>query len=450
MNEYMSHDLYELDGAGARRPRKGKGARRFLAVALAVVLLAGMVLGGVSVYGGMNDRLAQQASQIEALSKLVASQQTQLAQTSDILGETQTALAQTLDAATLAGKAEALSNTAGAAAEAPAGVAAGGTVAQTALLKGSSVTDIAEAVGPSVVGIRMTVNMNSRRFQTSTNSSEGSGIVISSDGYVATNHHVVSYADPASAYSEYTTLEVFLPDGRTAKAEFVGGDSENDLAVIKIPLTGLAAAELGTSANLKVGELAVAIGNPLGMEFAGSVTVGVVSALNRKLDGEETSINLIQTDAAINPGNSGGALVNSQGQIIGINTAKIAQTGVEGIGFAIAIDDAKPILSSLIAYGYVRNRPYLGIGGQDITEVMAGMYDVPMGVYVSSVDPDGGAHKAGVQVGDIIVGLAGQDVTTMSEINAIKKSHKAGDTVAMTVVRGTKTLSLKVTFTEAR
>ena len=118
----------------------------------------------------------------------------------------------------------------------------------------------------------------------------------------------------------------------------------------------------------------------------------------------ETSINLIQTDAAINPGNSGGALVNSQGQIVGINTAKIAQTGVEGIGFAIAIDDAKPILSSLIAYGYVRNRPYLGIAGQDITEVMAGMYDVPMGVYVSSVDADGGAYKAGVQVGDIIVG----------------------------------------------
>ena len=286
MNESMNQGLLELEGTQTRHPNKRSGARRFLAVALVVVLFAGMVLGGVSVYGGMSDRLSQQAAQIDELSRRLETQQSQLAQTSEILGETKTVLTETLDAAALAGKAEVLANTAGKAKEAAAGAAAGGTLAQTALLKGSSVTDIAEAVGPSVVGIRMTVNMNTTRFQANQRSSEGSGIIISSDGYIATNHHVVSYADPSGAYSEYTTLEVFLPDGRTAKAEFIGGDSENDLAVIKIPFTGLAAAELGNSASLKVGELAVAIGNPLGMEFAGSVTVGVVSALNRKLDGE--------------------------------------------------------------------------------------------------------------------------------------------------------------------
>ncbi len=453
MTNNMNHNESDVPFAIPEPQRKGKG-RRVLAWTLAILVGAGAVLGAYAVYDRMSDALVMQAEQIAQLTERLEGQEAQLSQTSVALGETRTTLEETLDVAELFSKAEALSNTGTATDEAIAsggsGGSGGGAVSQTALLKGSSVTDIASLVGPSVVGIRMTVNMNTRRFQTNQTSSEGSGIVISSDGYIATNHHVVSYADPTSAYHDYTTLEVFLPDGRSAKAAYVGGDSENDLAVLKISLTGLKAAELGTSANLAVGELAVAIGNPLGMEFAGSVTVGVVSALNRKLDGEETSISLIQTDAAINPGNSGGALVNSQGQIIGINTAKIAQTGVEGIGFAIAIDDAKPILSSLIAYGYVRNRPNLGISGQDITSVMASMYNVPMGVYVTSVDVSGGAHKAGLQVGDIITGMAGKEITTMADINSLKKAYKAGDTVTLAVVRGSRTLSLDVTFTEAK
>ena len=425
--------------------------RRFLAGVLAVVVASGAIFGAGAIYVRMDRELDRQAAQIAQLGAQLDNQADLLNQTSSTLNRTQTTLAETLDAAELVSKAEALSNAGSQSTPQRDGDGgAVGGVSQTALGKGSSVTDIAAEAGPSVVGIRMTVATNTRRYQATQPSSEGSGIVLSSDGYIVTNHHVVSYADPANAYSKATTLEVFLSDGRSAKAEYVGGDSENDLAVLKIPLTGLKAAELGTSANLKVGELAVAIGNPLGMEFAGSVTVGVVSALNRKLDGEETSINLIQTDAAINPGNSGGALVNSQGQIVGINTAKISQTGVEGIGFAIAIDDAKPIISSLVAYGYVRNRPNLGISGQDITTVMASMYDVPVGVYVTAVDEAGGAFKAGIQAGDIIVGIAGKDVATLAEINTIKKGYKAGDTISVVLVRGTRELTLKVTFTEAR
>jgi len=183
-------------------------------------------------------------------------------------------------------------------------------VVKTALPEGSAVTEIAKKVGPSVVGIRMTVaNPQSQFFGIDLGQSEaeGSGVIISSDGYIMTNYHVVEYADPKNNSSRNTTLEVFLPDDRQTKATFIGGDSKTDLAVIKIDLEDLPVAELGDSSQLQVGELAVAIGNPLGMEFAGSVTAGVISALDRKVTTDDKILNLIQTDAAINPGNSGGA-----------------------------------------------------------------------------------------------------------------------------------------------
>ena len=205
-------------------------------------------------------------------------------------------------------------------------------IIKTALSEGSPVTEIAKKVGPSVVGIRMTVaNPQSQFFgiDLGRSEAEGSGVIISSDGYIMTNYHVVEYADPKNNSSRNTTLEVFLPDDRQTKATFIGGDSKTDLAVIKIDLENLPVAELGDSSQLQVGELAVAIGNPLGMEFAGSVTAGVISALDRKVTTDDKILNLIQTDAAINPGNSGGALVNSRGQVIGINTIKISVTGVE-------------------------------------------------------------------------------------------------------------------------
>lgn len=322
-----------------------------------------------------------------------------------------------------------------------------------ALAKGSDVTAIAKKVGPSIVGIRMSVSTQYSRFFSDTSgqsNGEGSGVIITSDGYIMTNYHVVEYADPKNRNSKNTTLEVFLPDGRQAKARFIGGDSRNDLAVVKIDLTNLPAAELGNSSELEVGEQAVAIGNPLGMEFAGSVTAGVISALNRKIETDDKVLNLIQTDAAINPGNSGGALVNSQGQVIGINTIKISVAGVEGLGFAIPINDAKPIIDQLIMFGYVKGRPVVGISGRDITEIIARQYGVPQGIYIVEVAAGSGAEKAGIKKGDIIVSLAGKEIKTMRELEAVKKNYKAGDTVNVTIYREGTRSTLKLTFSEER
>lgn len=314
----------------------------------------------------------------------------------------------------------------------------------------SSITNIAKKVGPSIVGIRM-VTQNPRNWffsETSQYVDEGSGIIISTNGYIVTNYHVVEYADPRNSMSGNTTLEVFLADDRQATAKFIGGDKMNDLAVIKIDLKNLKAATLGDSSKLEVGELAVAIGNPLGLEFMGSVTAGVISALNRTVTIDDKTLTLIQTDAAINPGNSGGALVNSKGEIVGINTAKISVTGVEGLGFAIPVNDAKPIVDQLIAFGYVKGRPYIGISGIDITQTLSRQYGLPAGVYVLDVVSGGGAAKAGIKKGDVIVSMAGKTVSSMSDIENIKKNYKAGDSVSVTVVRNSKKLTLTLTFTE--
>lgn len=315
-----------------------------------------------------------------------------------------------------------------------------------------SAVDIAKKVGPSIVGIRVTTASSRNSFFGASpvqSQVEGSGIIISKDGYIATNYHVVGYADPKSSTGSNSTVEVFLSDNRQAKAAFIGGDSDNDLAVIKINLDNLPVASFGDSASLQVGEPAVAIGNPLGMEFAGSVTVGVISALNREVQADDKTLNLIQTDAAINPGNSGGALVNSQGLVIGINTMKISETGVEGLGFAIPVNDAKPIIDQLISYGYVKGKPVIGISGQEISEVLSQQYNLPVGIYIVSVSPGSGAEKAGIKKGDVLISLAGKDVKTMADIDSVKKNYKAGDTVdAVLVTNGVKR-TIKLTFSEA-
>ncbi|MHB8064795.1 MAG: S1C family serine protease [Ruminiclostridium sp.] len=316
-----------------------------------------------------------------------------------------------------------------------------------------TVTEIAKKVGPSIVGIKMTVP-NSRQSSffgsnSSTSDSEGSGIIISKDGYIMTNYHVVQYADPNSG-AKNTTLTVYLPDKREAKATFVGGDSDNDLALIKVNLSDLPVAELGDSSAVEVGDPAVAIGNPLGMEFAGSVTYGVISALNRQLDTGDVTMNLIQTDAAINPGNSGGALVNSKGQVIAINSAKISVTGVEGLGFAIPINTAKPIVEQLKSYGYVKGKPLVGISAQEVSEEISSMYGIPVGVYITDVTAGGAAVNAGIKKGDVIIKLDGKEIKTMSDIDAIKKLHKAGDTVDVVVSRNGTNVTLKLKFTEAK
>lgn len=323
---------------------------------------------------------------------------------------------------------------------------------RTALAKGSDVTTIAKKVGPSIVGIRMTVSGTRQSYFGGTNAqtAEGSGIIISKDGYIMTNYHVVSSADPKGGAANRTVLEVFLPDGRNAKATFKGGDVRTDLAVIKVDLNNLPVAELGDSSRLEVGELAVAIGNPLGMEFAGSVTVGVISALNRTVEMDDKVMNLIQTDAAINAGNSGGALVNSQGQVIGINSVKISETGVEGLGFAIPINDAKPIVDQLLMYGYVKGRVSIGISGIEITNTLASFYDIPKGIYIQEVTSGSGAEKAGIQPGDILTSLAGKKVETINDLDKIMDAYKPGVSVTVTVVRENAKMNLKLTFDEQK
>lgn len=332
------------------------------------------------------------------------------------------------------------------------------TVTKTAASSSSSlgVTDIVKKVGPSVVGIRVTNTavQGSNMFGQSLgeNKSEGSGVIISKDGYIMTNYHVVQYADTRNGNGN-ATVEVFLPDQRQAKAKFIGGDSKNDLAVIKIDLDNLPAAELGDSSKLEAGELAIAIGNPLGMDFFGSVTAGVISAVDRTMEVEGKVLKLIQTDAAINPGNSGGALVNSLGQVVGINTVKISASGVEGIGFAIPINEAKPVVDQLMEYGYVKGRPLIGIvSSMDISEVMARAYDVPMGVYVEDVTALSGAANAGIKRGDILTSLGGKEVKTMKELDTLKQNYKPGDEVEISVYRYSekKTLKLKLTFSEEK
>ncbi len=325
-------------------------------------------------------------------------------------------------------------------------------ITSAALPNGSTVTAIAKEAGPSIVGIRMTIPGTRYNYFGLTNDqvSEGSGIIINKDGYIMTNYHVVSGADTRKTNSSRTILEVFLPDGREAKAVFKGGDEKTDLAVIKIDLKDLPVAEIGDSSELEVGELAVAIGNPLGMEFAGSVTVGVISALNRTIEMNGRTLNLIQTDAAINEGNSGGALLNSQGQVIGINSAKIAASGVEGLGFAIPINDAWPIVDQLIKYGYVRGRPYIGISGREISSVYASYYGIAKGIYVTDVTAGSGAEKAGIRTGDVIVSMAGKTVETVRDLDAIKESCKPGDTVSVVVDRDGKKIRLSLTFGEEK
>lgn len=317
----------------------------------------------------------------------------------------------------------------------------------------TSISQIAQKAGPSIVGIRMVVTAQLNQFFDTGGkqfATEGSGVIISKNGYIMTNYHVVQYADPRNSNQQRVTLEVFLPDKRQAQAKFIGGDPLNDLAVIQINLKNLPVADLGDSSRLKVGELAVAIGNPLGLEFAGSVTTGVISALNRTVSIEDRTLNLIQTDAAINPGNSGGALVNSEGKVIGINTIKISVSGVEGLGFAIPVNDAKPIVSQLIKYGYVKGRPLIGISGQEITEAMARYYHFPVGIYIVSVSPGSGAAKAGIRKKDIMISLAGKKVETMQEVNQIKRAFKAGDTVNTVIVRKKQKKNLRITFSEER
>ena len=302
------------------------------------------------------------------------------------------------------------------------------------------VPQIAEVVGPSVVGIVVKQNFNNNMFSEQ-ESGGGSGFIISDDGYIVTNSHVIEGA---------SEIQVVLNNGESYMAKVEGMDSKTDLAVIKIDAKNLPKAEIGKSADLRVGELAVAIGNPLGLEFQGSVTTGVISALDRSMEVEGRQYTLVQTDAAINPGNSGGPLVNQYGYVIGINTVKISSSATEGMGFAIPIDIAMPIIEELIEKGYVSGRPQIGIEILNITEIMSVQYNLPVGVYVKNVTLGSSGAKAGIKPKDVIIKADGKTVTTAEGLNDIKDTHKVGDSMKLTIVRDGKTIDITVILGEER
>lgn len=314
---------------------------------------------------------------------------------------------------------------------------------------------VANKILPSIVGIEIKYNVNSV-FGGKSGSAEasGSGIIISQDGYILTNNHVVDSSSTNSTsnnsfyqISEATQINVYLYNDSTAyPATIVGQDELTDIAVIKIDKSDLAAAELGDSDQVQVGAFAMAVGNPLGLQS--SITCGNISAVNRELtDSDGKSGKYLQTDAAINSGNSGGALVNSNGQVIGINTLKLSATGVEGMGFAIPINSVKDVYQQLIQYNKVK-RPYIGLTGVDVDEQTAKYYNIPVGIYVKSVENFSPAEKAGFKAGDVIIQMDGKDVKNMNELNTMKYQHQIGDTVTLKINRDGKEMDLSLTLAE--
>ena len=271
---------------------------------------------------------------------------------------------------------------------------------------------VASKVQPSIVGITVEYSINSPfSNSTSTAKAEGSGIIIREDGYILTNNHVVNSTSTSSFYEvgKANKVTVYLHNEEVPfEGKIIGTDEQTDLAVIKIEKTGLPAAELGNSSTVQVGEFAMAVGNPLGMES--SVTSGIVSAVNREItDSDGITYSLIQTDAAINSGNSGGALVNAKGQVIGVNFLKVSGTGVEGLGFAIPVNDAKEIAEQLIQYNKVK-RPYMGISGLDLSKQEAQRYRLVEGIYIRSVEDFSAAQKADLRIGDVIIKFDGKEI----------------------------------------
>lgn len=328
-----------------------------------------------------------------------------------------------------------------------------GTVDQVSL-KNYSDTAVyaANKILPSIVGIKIEYNVTSKIpvFGTqaqSTATATGSGIIISEDGYILTNNHVVSSGESESYYqvSEATKVSVTLFNDTTEyEAKIVGTDEQTDLAVIKIDKKDLPKAEFADSDSIKVGEFAMAVGNPLGLQS--SITCGVVSAVNREItDTDGKKYTLIQTDAAINSGNSGGALVNSEGKVIGVNTLKLSGEDIEGMGFAIPINSTTDITSQLIQYSKVK-RPYIGITGMDLTEKLAKENHLVEGIYVKSIDDFSAAEKAGLRPGDVIIEADGKKIKTMDELTEIKNSHKISDEISIKVNRDgqEKDLTLKL------
>ena len=304
--------------------------------------------------------------------------------------------------------------------------------------KGSlSVAEVAAKAADSVVEINTETVSSSFYGGQRVSQSAGSGVILSADGYIVTNNHVVAGAD---------SITVRTRDGKSYAANLVGTDPDADLAVLKIEASGLTPAVLGSSDDLVVGETAVAIGNPLG-ELGGTVTSGIISALSREVTIDNQTMTLLQTNAAINPGNSGGGLFNSNGELVGVVNAKYAKEGVEGLGFAIPINTAKPVIEQLISQGYVSGRVDTGFTPIDLTdEATAMQYRVSRtGVYVYEVT----TNTDGFQSGDLLLSIDGKDIDSMSDYNAALQGRSVGDQLAVVVLRGNRQLSLTLTLRDA-
>ncbi|HEZ7988509.1 MAG: trypsin-like peptidase domain-containing protein [Ruminococcus sp.] len=328
-----------------------------------------------------------------------------------------------------------------------------------------SVPDIVEEAMPSVVGIASTFEYKSNSnsaFSWGWGSSStpesneikgtGTGIVMTADGYIITNAHVI-YDDSEYQCGKAVDVSVVFSDKSELEAKIVGYDTESDIAVLKVDADNLTPATFGNSDELEVGELVIAIGNPLGFDLFGSVTSGIVSALNREISINEKQMKLIQTDAAINSGNSGGPLLNSCGQVIGINSAKMSSNysssaSIEGLGFAIPISEAKNIIDDLISYGYVTGKPQIGISCVDVDELYSRYYNIPQGIWVREVEEGSAAEKAGIKVGDVIIGIEGEAVSSIKEMNEIKNKYKAGDEITLTISRSNEDIEIKLVLQE--
>ena len=314
--------------------------------------------------------------------------------------------------------------------------AAGGT----SVSSGMTTAQVAKTVSPSE---QVVYSQWSWYGQSQVESGAGSGVIISSDGYILTCAHVVSGA---------SNITVSIGD-KDYPATLVGEDTTSDIAVVKVDATGLTPATVGNSDNLKVGESVMAVGNPLG-ELGGTVTSGIVSALNRSVSIQGSSsvntMSLIQMDASVSPGNSGGGLFNMNGELVGIVNAKSSDSDAEGLGFAIPVNDAVKVAQELLENGYVTGRPYLGISYFAVTnaQTAAQLGVNAYGVYIVEVVKGGPADKAGLQAGDRIVSVDGSEVATQSDLGTLMQDHKAGDTIEITVARGGQMQTVNVTLGE--
>lgn len=304
-----------------------------------------------------------------------------------------------------------------------------------------TVEQIAEKAANSVVEITTEGVSTDNTMRQMITQGAGSGVILTEDGQIVTNNHVIEGANK---------ITVTLRTGESYDATLIGTDPETDVALLKINATGLTAAELGDSDSLKVGETAVAIGNPLG-QLGGTVTNGIISALDRQITLENKTMNLLQTNAAINPGNSGGGLFNGQGQLIGVVVAKSAEENVEGLGFAIPVNKVKSVVEQLSSYGYVKGRVELGVSLVDITsEQQAMMYQVSqLGVYIWQVTNGSAAQAAGLKQGDCIQTVGGTKVSTAADVKAELQKHEVGETITIEVLRNGQTQSVQVTLKES-